>query len=306
MTAATGTYVTVLEDRGVVAVVGADAEKLLGGLITNDMVLLDAVPGDWAPALYAALLSPQGKILFDFLVVRTADGFLLETARAKAGELVKRLSMYKLRAAVEIRDVSAGHVVAALWGAQTVSFGEFVGAHAFADPRFAALGIRIITENDRSAAALSATGGAAASADDYHEHRIGLGVPEGGRDFAFGDTFPHEALLDQLHGVSFTKGCFVGQEVVSRMQHRATVRKRVVPVVGDIPLPAGPLPVLAGDVDIGRLGSVAGPRGLALLRLDRVAEARRDGVAITAGGVALYVEVPPFATFEIGAPHEIA
>lgn len=306
MTAATSTFVTVLDDRGVVSVTGADAEKLLGGLITNDMALLDTEAGGWAPAIYAALLSPQGKILFDFLVMRTADGFLLETAREKAGDLVKRLSMYKLRAAAEIRDVSVDHVVAALWGAQAVSFGEFVGAHAFADPRFAPLGIRIIAENDRSAAVLSAAGAEAASADDYHEHRIGLGVPEGGRDFAFGDTFPHEALLDQLHGVSFTKGCFVGQEVVSRMQHRATVRKRVVPVVGDAPLPAGPLPVLAAEADIGRLGSVAGSRGLALLRLDRVAEARRDGVAITAGGVGLSVEVPPFATFEIGAPHEIA
>lgn len=306
MTAATTNSVTMLEDRGVVSVTGADAEKLLGGLVTNDMALLDAASGDGAPAIYAALLSPQGKILFDFLIVRTADGYLLETARAKAGELVKRLSMYKLRAEVEIRDVSGTHVIAALWGARAVSFGEFVGAHAFADPRFAALGIRIIAENDRSAAVLAAAGAEAASADAYHAHRIGLGVPEGGRDFVLGDTFPHEALLDQLHGVSFTKGCFVGQEVVSRMQHRATVRKRVVPVVGEVPLPQGPLPVLFGEVDIGRLGSVAGARGLALLRLDRVAEAQRSGAQITAGGVTLGVEVPPFATFEIGAPHELA
>jgi folate-binding protein YgfZ len=140
-----------------------------------------------------------------------------------------------------------------------------------------------------------------APAPDYHAHRVGLGVPEGGRDFVFGDTFPHEALLDQLHGVSFSKGCFVGQEVVSRMQHRTTVRKRVVPVVADVPLPAGPIPVLAGDVEIGRLGSVADARGLALLKLDRVAEARRDGTAITTGGIPVTVEVPPFATFEIGA-----
>lgn len=287
---------SLLEDRGAVSVRGGDAEKLLGGLITNDMALLGG-----APALYAALLSPQGKILFDFFVVRTADGFLLETARDRAADLVKRLTLYKLRADAEIRDVSDSHVVAALWGPHSVSFGAAVGAHAFADPRFARLGIRILVERSSLTDVLASADAERAPAPDYHAHRVGLGVPEGGRDFVFGDTFPHEALLDQLHGVSFSKGCFVGQEVVSRMQHRTTVRKRVVPVVADVPLPAGPIPVLAGDVEIGRLGSVADARGLALLKLDRVAEARRDGTAITTGGIPVTVEVPPFATFEIGA-----
>lgn len=287
---------SLLDDRGAVSVRGGDAEKLLSGLITNDMALLGN-----APALYAALLSPQGKILFDFFVVRTADGFLLDTARDKAADLVKRLTLYKLRAEVEIRDVSETHAVAALWGPHSVSFGSAVGAHAFADPRFAPLGIRILVERNSVTDALASVDAERAPAQAYHVHRVGLGVPEGGRDFVFGDTFPHEALLDQLHGVSFSKGCFVGQEVVSRMQHRTTVRKRVVPVVGNVPLPAGPIPVLVGDVEIGRLGSVADARGLALLKLDRVAEARRDGIAITTGGVAVTVEVPPFATFEIGA-----
>lgn len=306
MTAATTTHVTVIEDRGVVSVAGADAEKLLGGLITNDMAQLDVERPDGAPALYAALLSPQGKILFDFLVVCTADGFLLDVVRDKAGELVKRLSLYKLRAAVEIRDVSADYVVAAVWGPAPVSVGEVVGAHVFADPRYAPLGLRVIAGVQAADDVLAAIGGAFAAPEAYHAHRIGLGVPEGGRDFVFGDTFPHEALLDQLHGVSFTKGCFVGQEVVSRMQHRATVRKRVVPVNAAVPLRSGPLPVLAGEIEIGRLGSVAGARGLALLRLDRVAEAQRDSVPLTAGGALLTAEVPPFATFEIGAPHETA
>jgi hypothetical protein len=306
MNAAATTHVTVLEDRGVVSVSGADAEKFLGGLITNEIAQLDAASPDGAPALYAALLSPQGKILFDFLMVRTADGFLLDTARDRAGDLAKRLSMYKLRAAVEIRDVSAEFAVGVLWGVGSVSLGAAAGSIAFADPRLPALGLRILADAKLAGSAFAAAGATDAPAAAYHAHRIGLGVPEGGRDFAFGDTFPHEALLDQLHGVSFTKGCFVGQEVVSRMQHRATVRKRVVAVVAAVPLPEvslrdGPLPVLAGEAEIGRLGSVAGARGLALLRLDRVAEARSKGVPLTAGGVALDAEVPPFATFEIGA-----
>jgi hypothetical protein len=141
----------------------------------------------------------------------------------------------------------------------------------------------------------------AATDHDYLAHRIALGVPEGGKDYAFGDTFPHEALFDQLNGVSFTKGCYVGQEVVSRMQHRATVRKRIVPVTGREDLPAGGVEIMAGDVAIGALGSVAGHRGLALLRLDRAQEFKSRGVELTAGGVVLDVEVPAFATFSLEA-----
>jgi folate-binding protein YgfZ len=294
------THLAVLDDRGVVSVTGADAEKLLGGLVTNDLAQLDHTPPVGAPALYAALLSPQGKILFDFFVVKTAAGFLLDTVRERAGELVKRLSMYKLRAAVEIQDVSDAYRVAALWGGEPVSsHGDTAGSYLFADPRLPELGFRILADVKSADGVPAGSNGAAVPAEAYHAHRIGLGVPEGGRDFAFGDTFPHEALLDQLNGVSFTKGCFVGQEVVSRMQHRTSVRKRVVSVVGDQALPEGPLPVLAGEVEIGRVGSVAGSRGLALLRIDRVAEARRDGIAVTVGGVPLGVEVPAFATFRI-------
>lgn len=291
------TQTAILLDRGVVSVTGPDAEKFLGGLITNEISLLHT-----APALYAALLAPQGKILFDFLVVRTADGFLLDTARDRAGELARRLAMYKLRAAVEIRDVSADHEVGAVWDGAPAPPDTALGMLVYADPRLAALGQRVLARAGTTGVELAAALGVPeAPAERYHAFRIGLGVPEGGRDFVFGDTFPHEALLDQLNGVSFTKGCFVGQEVVSRMQHRTTVRKRVVTVAADEALPSAPLPVLAGTAEIGRLGSVAGTRGLALVRIDRVAEARRDGVPVTIGGVAVRAEVPAFATFRIEA-----
>ena len=292
------THATLLEDRGFVSVAGPDAEKLLGGLITNEMSLLSE-----APALYAALLAPQGKILFDFLVVKTPDGFLLDTMRDRAGELAKRLSMYKLRATVEIRDASADYVAGALWGGVPAPQDAASGVHVYADPRLSALGHRVIARADTIRADLAAALGATdAPAEAYHAHRIGLGVPEGGRDFAFGDTFPHEALLDQLNGVSFTKGCFVGQEVVSRMQHRTSVRKRVVTVVADAALPTEHAPISVGTAEIGRLGSVAGARGLALLRIDRVAEANRDGVPIAVGDMTVRVEVPAFATFRIEVP----
>ncbi|WP_439542110.1 CAF17-like 4Fe-4S cluster assembly/insertion protein YgfZ [Hyphomicrobium sp.] len=286
--------VSILPDRGVVSVAGADAEKLLGGLITNEMALLDT-----APALHAGLLSPQGKILFDFFVVRAGDGYLLETASDKAGDLVKRLSMYKLRADAAIRDVSDEYVVAVAFGGDAeVPVVEPEGAIAFVDPRLPGLGVRVLVPG---AAESIANLGAPASAETYHAHRIGLGVPEGGKDFVFGDTFPHEALMDQLHGLSFTKGCFVGQEVVSRMQHRTNVRKRIVEVSAEEALPSGPLPVTIGEAEIGRLGSVDGARGLALVRIDRVAEAQRDGMPVTVAGLPLTVTVPAFATFAIKA-----
>lgn len=291
------TQASMLADRGVVSVSGADAEKLLGGLVTNEVSRLDA-----APVLYGALLAPQGKILFDFFIMRTGVGFLLETLRERTGELVKRLGMYKLRAAVEIRDVSADYAVGVVWDGAPQGAEAAQGIVVYPDPRLPELGSRVLAPAGTTSAALAAaTGSVEATEAAYHAHRVALGVPEGGRDFVFGDTFPHEALLDQLDGVSFTKGCFVGQEVVSRMQHRTTVRKRVVMITSETDFPDERLPVAIGSAEIGRLGSVFGSRGLALVRIDRVAEARRDGVPVTVGGVPVAVDVPAFATFRIEA-----
>jgi len=289
------TRIAPLADRGVVRVAGEDAGKLLQGLVTNDMGLLSG-----QPAIHAALLTPQGKILFDFFIARAEGGFLLETARDKAAELVKRLSLYRLRAKVDIRDVSDDFRVLALWGGEPASSGETVGTVSFPDPRLPALGLRILAPVGHAVDVAAATNGLDATAGDYHAHRIALGVPEGGRDYAFGDAFPHEADLDQLHGVSFTKGCFVGQEVVSRMQNRATVRKRVVPVRGEAPLAPG-AEIVAGAAVIGGIGSVAGSDALALVRLDRAAEAEAKGEALRAGGVAIRLVRPPWARFELVA-----
>jgi folate-binding protein YgfZ len=288
----TDTKIAHLPDRGVVSVTGDDAGKFLQGLTTNDMALLGM-----APAIHAGLLTPQGKILFDFFVIKTPDGYLLETLRDKTADLAKRLTMYKLRADVKISDASADYRVLAVWG-------DDAGSHrastdttiSFPDPRLPALGLRILAD------AHASTGeGNTASADDYLAHRIALGVPEGGKDYAFGDSFPHEALFDQLGGVSFTKGCYVGQEVVSRMEHRRTARKRIVPVLGESRLPASGAEIKAGEVTIGTLGSVAADRGLALLRIDRAAEAMAKGLPLLAGTVPVKIVLPPFATFTLEA-----
>jgi folate-binding protein YgfZ len=290
----TGTRIALLADRGVVRVAAEDAWRLLQGVITGDMELLSA-----QPAMHAALLTPQGKILFDFFVVKAPGGFLLETAADKAADLAKRLTMYKLRAKADIQDRSAAYRVFAAWGSAPSNPDEGAGeTHVFPDPRLGALGWRGLTGARLVSGLASAIGGVDASPEDYHAHRIALGVPEGGKDYAFGDAFPHEADLDQLHGVSFTKGCFVGQEVVSRMQNRASVRKRVVPVAGEAPLTTG-AEIRAGAAVIGAIGSTAGMQALALVRLDRAAEAVAKGETITAGGVAIALRKPDWATFDL-------
>jgi tRNA-modifying protein YgfZ len=283
-------HIALLADRGVVRIAGADAARLLQGVISNDVNLLDRLP-----AIHAGLLSPQGKILFELFIARAGDGFLLETARDKAADLAKRLLMYRLRAKATIADASADYRLLVAWGK---SAGQVVprGLVSYPDPRLADLGTRLLQPADAQEP-LPIDERRFAAPGDWHRHRIGLGVPEGGKDYPLGDTFPHEADFDMLNGVSFSKGCFVGQEVVSRMHNRAIVRKRVVPIEADVPLTAGAA-ISAGKAVIGTIGSVAGRQGLAMLRLDRAAEARAGGEALSASGVVIHLRRPPWA------PHE--
>lgn len=293
-------FIAHLPDRGAVAVTGPDAAKFLQGLVTNDVAHLETAADDVAfraAAAHAALLSAQGKILFDFFCVRTPQGFVLEVAMAKAADLAKRLAMYKLRAAVAIEDVSEAFDVLALWGKNACSSGPTIDTVAFADPRHADLGTRILAEKRFARDIASATNGTAVDTAAYHAHRIALGVPEGGKDYDFGDAYPHEADFDLFAGVSFTKGCYVGQEIVARMQHKTAIRKRVVRVRGEAPLATGRPDVLAGDVSLGRLGSVAGTHGLALLRLDRAQEFSEKGIALTAGGTAIMIDSGDLARY---------
>lgn len=266
-----------LTDRGFVRLAGADAKKLLQGLVTNDL----ETHGPTGP-IYAGLLTPQGKILFDFFVVPIAGGFLIDIERDRVAEFVKRLLMYKLRADVEIDDVSADFRLFADWSDDDEMKIEDMGVIDFADPRQLQLGTRIIATAGESEMPAKVN----ATLADYEAHRVALGVPASGKDFELGDTYPHEAGFDLFNGVSFSKGCFVGQEVVSRMQNKTVVRKRVVGVEGSADLEAGAA-IKAGDVDIGRVGSVAGTKALAMLRLDRAIEAKGNGITLTAAGVAV-------------------
>ena len=239
----------VLADRVVLKVTGPDAFDFLQGLITNDMAQI-ADKG----AILAALLTPQGKINFEFFIAPIEGGYIVDTPKEGAGELFKKLSLYKMRANVELEDLSAPSQVVWVDGAVD----QLPGVLAqFADPRFDQMGVRAVVA-DLDAISSDFVSG---SLDDYLAKRLQHGVPEGGYDYAFGDIFPHEACYDLLNGVDFEKGCYVGQEVVSRMQHRATVRRRVVLVEGQSELPGPGAEIRTSASLIGVLGSCLGNKG---------------------------------------------
>ena len=250
-----------------------------------------------AQARFAALLTPQGKIIADFIVAEAepADGggFFLDCPRALAQSLTERLNFYKLRAKVIVEDLSATLGVLAVWdGAGETDYGL-----CYADPRLPDLGMRCMLPPHLAGKAAAELGTALVDASAYEAHRIALGVPRGGLDFTYGDAFPHETDMDQLAGVDFDKGCYVGQEVVSRIEHRATARTRVVPVSFDGPPPEAGIAVMAGDKTVGTMGSGVVGRGLAALRLDRVAEAMASHAPLRAGGIELRLVKPRWARF---------
>jgi tRNA-modifying protein YgfZ len=292
-----------LPDRGVVKVAGDDAEKFLNGLVTTDVSTASS-----ERARFAALLTPQGKIIVDFIVVRIppeeGTGFLLDVPRALAAALVDRLGFYKLRAKVVIANLSEALGVLAVWGGE----GSTDYGLVYPDPRLPALGSRVMVPPGVAAEAASDLGAALTEASAYEAHRIALGIPRGGLDFAYGDAFPHETDMDQLGGIDFDKGCYIGQEVVSRMEHRGTARTRAVPVAYDDFAPEAGAPVKAGDKPLGMVGSTANGRGIALLRLDRAADALAAGTPIVAGTTPLRLVRPDWAKFawpEPSTKHEL-
>jgi folate-binding protein YgfZ len=273
-----------LTDRGIVSVTGADAATFLHSLVSANVEGL----ADGA-ATYAALLSPQGKILFDFIVARDGDGYLIDVALSEAPALTKRLGFYKLRSAVAIADRSTDFAVVAAPTAAELP----PGAIALPDPRHAGLGARAIVP--RAVAEAIPVAGA-----DYEALRIDLAVPAFGLDFKAGELVPHDLNFDDLNAIDFRKGCYVGQEIVSRMKHRGTARRRLVHVRSVDPsatLPAPQTEILAGARSIGTMGSSTGARGLAIIRLDWAKDAIDRDIAITAADRPLAVALPAYARF---------
>lgn len=262
----------VLTDRSVVALSGEDALPWLDNLVAGDLTALGT-----APVVFTVLLSPQGKVLFEFFVWKTDNGLLLDVSTGQADALVKRLRMYKLRSRVDFRDATGDWAVIWQSGGGSIPDGAIVAV----DPRANGGLQRGLCVRSKSAFVADAVA--------YTAARVKLGIGEAPDDYSLGDVFPHEANMDLSGGVSFSKGCYVGQEVVSRMQNKTVVRKRVVRVTGDGPLVHG-AEANAGDAAIGRIGSVAGSQALAMLRLDRVVEALDGGGGISSGGRAIRVD----------------
>ncbi|KIZ44977.1 MULTISPECIES: folate-binding protein YgfZ [Rhodopseudomonas] len=276
-----------LPDRGVIKVSGDDARHYLNGLFTTDITKLRPGTGR-----FGALLTPQGKIIADFFITEaTADdggGFFIDCARTLAQPLADKLKFYKLRAKVLVENLSDRLGVLAAWDGAMPTQPDF----SFADPRGDRLGWRILLPQELVQKTADLIGAQLLDAAAYEAHRIDCGAPAGGVDFGYGDAFPHEANMDRLHGVDFDKGCYVGQEVVSRMHHRGTARTRIVRVTLDGTIPGPGSDIVAGDKTVGSMGSAADGRGLALMRVDRVADALEAGLPLIAGGTTLQLVDP--------------
>jgi tRNA-modifying protein YgfZ len=276
-----------LPDRGVVKVSGEGARDFLNGLVTTDVGLLQPGLGR-----FGALLTPQGKIVVDFLITEAPSGhgggFLIDCPRALAQTLADKLGFYKLRAKVAVENLSDSLGVLAVWDGDPGMKPDLT----FADPRGEKLGWRILIPAELAPKAAGLIGADLVECAVYEAHRIACGAPRGGIDFMYGDAFPHETNMDRLHGVDFDKGCYVGQEVVSRMQHRGTARTRTVRLILEDLAPEAGVAIVAADKPLGTMGSSAGGMGLGLLRIDRAADALDAGTPLTAGGIAIRLAEP--------------
>jgi len=268
---------SILSDRSVITVGGAEARAFLQGLVSNDME--NCPPGR---AIYAALLTPQGKILYEFFVTERDGRFLLDCASARAPELVKRFIFYRLRAKIDIA-LAPDLAVAAAWNNEPATYSDVV---VFPDPRLPGLGLRMIG----TPAQLQRIVGDA-EAGDYQAHRLRLGVPDSA-DMPPDTVFALDAGFEELGGVDFKKGCYVGQEVTARMKHRASARRRfmIAEFEGEAPPPGTKLEAVGRD--LGTFATGAQGRALALVRLDRLDEAGEAGAPITAAGRPVNLQKP--------------
>ena len=260
---------THLNARGLIQIGGPEARPFLQGLITNDVDLV-------APErpLYAGLLTPQGKFLHDFILVQIGDTLVLDTEGAGVSDLLRRLTMYRLRAKVELADVTDAYRVYAVFGPGSDGIaGKELGTFV-ADPRTPALGFRLYCK-DSPVARLEAMGVSIGSPDTYDTHRIALGVPDGSQDIPAEKAFPLEYGFDSLGAVSYDKGCYVGQELTARTHNRGKVEKALYRVAFDDGLPAPGTEIHQGETVVGEILSAGGRYALAHLRIDAAESAAR-------------------------------
>lgn len=297
MTSATAIH---LEDRGVLRISGPDARSFLQGIITNDVERATA-----SRAIWSAFLTPQGKYLHDFFLVGSEEALLLEGERERLADLMKRLKIYKLRSKAEIEELSDERAVFALVGkgaadalgmpAEAGAASPFAGGVAYLDPRLAAAGARAVLPAEGAEAALQAAGFSLGTREDYDRVRIPLGLPDGSRDMEVDKAILLENGFDELQGVDWKKGCFLGQELTARTKYRGLVKKRLLPVAIEGALPEGETAILSGEKEVGELRSRIDGWGLALLRLKEIEELPEGGLRL--GEARLTPKKPDWAGF---------
>ena len=275
---------SLVSHRSVIAVGGPDRVDFLQGLISNDTTKV--APGR---AIWAALLTPQGRFLNDMFVADGGnDTLLLETERERAAALAKKLGLYKLRSRVTVEDRSAAMEVAVIFGSGAEKVPPIEGATAFVDPRLAELGVRVLAPAGQAATLLAARGCTEVPLAAYDALRLELGVPDGSRDLIVDKALLLENGFDELNGVDWQKGCYMGQELTARTKYRALIRKRLFPVRIEGALSAPGTSIYKDGQEVGELRSGSGQRALAMLRLEAVTA----GQKLLAGDVGVLPEIP--------------
>ncbi len=289
-----------LEDRGLIAVEGEDARGFLQGLVSNDVDKVDA-----ERAVHAAFLTPQGKYLHDFFMIQMGEALVVDCEAGRADDLVRRLGVYKLRARVTLSERTGEFAVAAVFGegafkslglaARVGHAAPFAGGLAYVDPRLAAAGARAVLPRPGAAQALEKAGFEAATAAEYDTLRLRLGLPDGSRDMVVEKATLLESGFDELNGVDWDKGCYMGQELTARTKYRGLTKKRLMPVDIDGPVPAPGTPVMVNGKEAGEMRSARGGVGLALIRLEHLDKA--GGALFTAGEARITPRKPDWAAF---------
>ena len=293
----------ILEDRGVISVVGDETSSFLQGLISNDIEKVDSTT-----AIYATLLTAQGKFLHDFFIAQGPDGgILIDCEGDRRADLLRRLTMYRLRAKVELADVSDDFVVVGLIGDDVLdalelgdtpgSARHLHGGVVFTDPRLPAMGARAIVPSATVGKAFADDRFGQGSTEEYRDLRLAYGLPDGSRDIVVEKYFPLECGFEELHAIDYEKGCYVGQELTARTHHRGTIKKRLMPVAVDGPLPPPGTAVLRDEREVGEIRSGAANRAIALIRLEHFNAVQNENISLSAGDAKVTPIKPAWARF---------
>ena len=296
----------ILHDRGLLKVSGEDALDFLQGLVSNDVNKAEP-----ERALYSAMLSPQGKYLYDFFIIHINGELVIDCEAGRLDELKRKLNMYKLRSKVELSKLSQDFIVTALIGdnvAETLQLDNwegvaksFLGGVAFIDPRIADIGGRAVIPRENAEKNLAEAGFSAGNPEEYETLRLSLGLPDGSRDMVVDKAILLENGFQELNGIDWDKGCYMGQELTARTHYRGLIKKRLMPVQIEGPLPAPGTPIMLGEKNAGEMRSGNAERGLALIRLEQFKAVSKSGEGFSAEGATLRPVKPEWAEFKFEA-----